>query len=319
MISVALCTYNGERYIHEQIQSILNQTVSVDEIIVCDDCSKDNTIQVVREIADNADVKIRIYENETSLGVKGNFKKAIELCTGDYIFLSDQDDYWLPNKVETIMTWFAEHLDKSVVFTDAYLVDENRNRYEGRTQFQGVGFRKLQQEMVQTGHGLEVFMMSNRATGATMAFRKAAVELNVEDWGEMLHDEYIAIKALLKNELGVISEPLIEYRQHTGQQVGSSISDIEIESVYGDWHFFDPVISLKHVREWRFEQDERLEAHVSMLTKREEMRHSIGGICVELKNIKEYRKVYGLYWWRYCKADMRKTMGHIWHHIVKRD
>ena len=149
-----------------------------------------------------------------------------------------------------------------------------------------------------------------------MAFRKASVELSDEDWGEMLHDEYIAIKALLRNELGVINEPLIEYRQHTGQQVGASLSDKEIESVYGDWQVFDPAKSLKHVREWQFEQNERIDAHVSMLKKRDEMRHSINGICEELKAINEYRKVYGSYWWRYLKADMRKTMGHIWHQIV---
>lgn len=317
MISVALCTYNGERYIREQIQSILNQTMRVDEIVVCDDGSKDNTIQVVRELAKNIDVQIRIYENEKSMGVKGNFKKAIELCDGDYVFLSDQDDYWLSNKVETIMTWFAEHPDKSVVFTDAYLVDENRKRIDGRTQFQGVGFRKLQQDMVKKGHGLEVFMMANRATGATMAFRNALVELRDDDWGTMLHDEYLAVKALMKDELGVITDSLIEYRQHAKQQVGSSISDRDIESVYGDWHFFDPAKSLEHIQRWRFDRNERFDAYVSMLRKRDEMRHSAKGLEEEIKKISEYRKLYGPYWKRYFKADARKTMGHIWHLIVK--
>lgn len=317
IISVALCTYNGERYIREQVQSILNQTMRIDEIVVCDDGSKDNTLTLIQEIVKTTDVRIRIYKNEKPLGVKWNFKKAIELCTGDYVFLSDQDDYWMPNKVETIMTWFAEHPDKSVVFTNAYIVDENRKRYEGRTQFQGVGFRKLQQEMVLNGHGLEVFIMGNRATGATMAFRKASVELCDDDWGTILHDEYIAVKALMKGELGFIIEPLIEYRQHAKQQVGSSISDKEIESVYGDWHFFDPARSLEHIRNWRFEQNEQLMNHISILKKRDEMRHSVNGICEEFKAIKAYRNIYGPYWKRYCKADMRKTMGHIWHQVVK--
>lgn len=313
MISVALCTYNGERYIREQVQSILNQTHRVDEIVICDDGSTDDTLTLIREIAKTTDVQIRVFRNVASLGVKGNFKKAIELCTGDYVFLSDQDDYWVPNKVETIITWFAEHPDKSVVFTNAYLVDENRNRYEGRTQFQGVGFRKLQQDMVRNGHGLEVFMMANRATGATMAFRKASIELRDDDWGTMLHDEYIAVKALLNNQLGVISKPLIEYRQHAGQQVGSSISDKEIESMYGDWHFFDPAKSLKHIERWQFTKDERLDSHIYMLKKREEMRHSVKGLCEEWDAKEDYHKLYGPFWWRYFKADMRKTIGYIWH------
>lgn len=317
MISVALCTYNGERYIREQILSILDQAMRVDEIVICDDGSKDNTLTEIKEIAITTDVQIRVFLNEESLGVKGNFKKAIELCNGDYVFLSDQDDYWLPNKVETIMAWFTEHPSKSVVFTDAYLVDENRKCYEGRTQFQGVGFRKLQQEMVLKGHGLEVFMMANRATGATMAFRKASVELRENDWGAMLHDEYIAVKALLKDELGVILEPLIEYRQHNGQQVGSSISDKEIESVYGDWHFFDPAKSLMHIQRWRFVQNDILRAHIEMLQRRDEMRHSVKGLCEEWAAKEDYRKLYGPFWCRYIKADMRKTIGHIWHKFVR--
>ncbi len=317
MISVALCTYNGDKFIEEQIQSILQQTKAVDEIVVCDDGSKDTTLKIVRYVAETSNIQIRIYTNDKPLGVKENFRKAIELCEGDYIFLSDQDDIWLPHKVETIKTWFLEHPDKSVVFTDAYLVDEHRKRLEERTQFQGVGFRKLQQDMMQNGHGLEVFMMANRATGATMAFRKASVELREDDWGAMLHDEYIAVKALLKDELGVIIEPLIEYRQHPDQQVGSSISDEEIESVYGDWHFFDPAKSLKHIESWKFDNNERLSSLILMLKKRDIMRHSVMGIREELLDVNIYRNLYGLFWWRYLRADMRKTMGHIWHRILK--
>lgn len=318
MISVALCTYNGGKFIEEQIQSILTQTQRVDEIVVCDDGSIDETVCVIREITKATDVKIRIYENVKPLGVKENFKKAIELCCGDYVFLSDQDDIWLPHKVETIMEWFTKHPNKSVVFTDAYLVDERRKRYEGRTQFQGVGIRKLQQDMMQNGHGLEVFMMANRATGATMAFRKASVELRGDDWGTILHDEYIAVKALMKDELGVITDSLIEYRQHAEQQVGSLISDKEIESIYGDWHFFDPATSLGHIRRWRFD-NKRLDRYVSMLSKRDEMRHSEKGIVEELKGINEYRRLYGPFWRRYFRADARKTLGHIWHRMVKKN
>lgn len=318
MISVALCTYNGEKFIEEQVQSILRQTKAVDEIVVCDDGSKDVTLEIVRKIAEASVAEIRIYTNDKPLGVKENFRKAIELCMGDYVFLSDQDDIWLPHKVETIMNWFDAHPNKSVVFTDAYLVDENRVRYEGRTQFQGVGFRKLQQEMFMNGHGLEVFMMANRATGATMAFRKADVQLQKDDWGQILHDEYIAVKALLNDQLGMISEPLIEYRQHAGQQVGSSLSDKAIESEYGDWYFYNPIVSLKHIQPWRFEITERLCVLTNMLHAREEMRHSILGVAREIMNIGHYRIAYGPYWERYIKYDSRKSFGHLWHKIIGR-
>lgn len=318
MISVAICTYNGEKFIEEQIQSILQQTKAVDEIVVCDDGSTDATLQIVQDLAAATDVQIRIYTNDKPLGVKENFRRAIEFCKGDYIFLSDQDDFWMPNKVETIMNWFAEHPEKSVVFTDAYLVNENRVRYDRRTQFHAIGFWELQQDMFNNGHGLEVFMMANRATGATMAFQKSAVQLLKDDWGQILHDEYIAVKALLQDQLGAIYEPMIEYRQHTGQQVGAPLSDKAIESEYGDWYFFNPVVSLRHILPWRFDATERLCLLTDMLQTREEMRHSITGVVREIINIGHYRKAYGPYWVRYIKSDMRKSFGHLWHKMIGR-
>lgn len=79
-ISVALCTYNGSKYIEEQLRSILNQTMQVDEIVICDDGSRDDTIQIIEEVKKEALTDIRIYRNETNLGVCANFQKAVDLC-----------------------------------------------------------------------------------------------------------------------------------------------------------------------------------------------------------------------------------------------
>ena len=85
MISVAMTTFNGEKYIEKQIESILNQSLSVDEIIICDDGSTDNTIELMKKY------NVQIIQNKKNLGYKLNFKKAMEKCKGDYIFLCDQD------------------------------------------------------------------------------------------------------------------------------------------------------------------------------------------------------------------------------------
>lgn len=101
MISVAMATYNGEKYLREQIDSILNQTIQDFELIICDDCSTDATWNILQDYQ-SQDRRIKCYRNEENLGFKKNFEKAIRLCTGEYIALSDQDDIWLPEHLEML-------------------------------------------------------------------------------------------------------------------------------------------------------------------------------------------------------------------------
>ena len=108
MISVAIATYNGQEFIKEQLLSILNQTMPVDEIVICDDQSSDDTVRIIQELLCD---KIYLYQNEKNLGNKLNFKKAPSYCKGDYIFLCDQDDIWKPNKVQTMIEIMQNHLE----------------------------------------------------------------------------------------------------------------------------------------------------------------------------------------------------------------
>src|SRR6201999_469319 len=99
-LSVALCTYNGERFLPQQLASMANQTRPPDELIVCDDRSSDRTIDIVREFAASAAYPVRIFENESNLGSAANFERAIRLCEGNLIALSDQDDIWYPIRLQ---------------------------------------------------------------------------------------------------------------------------------------------------------------------------------------------------------------------------
>lgn len=223
MISVALCTYNGEKYITSQIESILNQSLPVDEIVVCDDGSKDETINIINSIKSNCSIKITVHQNENNLGVCANFEKAISLCKGDIIFLSDQDDIWETDKVETIVSWFDKHKDKSAVFTDAKLITDNGAPFIEKTLWECVGFNKKMRKYFDKGLALESFFI-NKATGATMAIRKE-LQFSFAKFcnnDNVLHDYCIALKALDNNKLGYIDKPLIKYRIHNTQQAGIS-------------------------------------------------------------------------------------------------
>ncbi len=102
MVSIAMATYNGEKYLRDQIDSILKQTIQDFELIICDDCSTDTTWDILQEYQ-LQDKRIKCYRNDENLGLKKNFEKAIHLCVGEYIALSDQDDIWLPEHLEKLL------------------------------------------------------------------------------------------------------------------------------------------------------------------------------------------------------------------------
>ena len=122
-ISVALCTYNGARYLQQQLESIAGQTRRPDEVVVCDDGSGDSTMEFVRSFAKTATFHVRVYQNDRVLGVTKNFDQAIGYCTGDMIALSDQDDVWHPQKLVRMEQAFAASPRVGAVFWDAEVVD----------------------------------------------------------------------------------------------------------------------------------------------------------------------------------------------------
>src|SRR5690349_17434303 len=119
-ISIALCTYNGGPFLAEQLASYVQQTRLPDELVVCDDCSSDNTMAILRDFAARAPFAVRLHQNAANLRSTRNFEQAIRLCTGDVIALSDQDDVWLPEKLERMERTLAADPEISLVFSDAW-------------------------------------------------------------------------------------------------------------------------------------------------------------------------------------------------------
>lgn len=222
-ISVALCTYNGSRYLGEQLESIARQTRIPDELIICDDRSTDDSVEIAGKFADAAPFPVKIIVNETNIGSTANFSKAIGSCSGDVIALSDQDDVWLPHKLERIGSEF-EAADVGLVFSNAELTDEQLNSI-GMTLWREV-FRPHDRRIFAAGNARIVLLQYNVVTGATMAFRSTLrpAILPVPELYEFIHDAWIALVASLSSQVRMIPAPLIKYRQHSAQQLGAGLS-----------------------------------------------------------------------------------------------
>ncbi|MGQ7944786.1 glycosyltransferase family 2 protein [Flavobacterium sp. WC2509] len=223
--SVAMCTYNGEKYIKEQLESILNQTFSIDEIVICDDGSKDKTIEIITQIQIENPNKIFLHKNKENLGSTKNFEKAITICSGNYIFLSDQDDIWKETKVEKIIKYFLENPSTEAVFTNGDLIDETNQKINIHTLWDSVFFLENQLEKPISLLKL-ISSKRNMVTGATLCIKNETKELILPfpDIKKYYHDEWIAIIIASRKKLNYITEELISYRIHSGQQIGGKSS-----------------------------------------------------------------------------------------------
>ena len=224
-VSVALCTYNGAPFLRDQLDSIARQTRLPDEVVIRDDRSSDGTAKIVADWSARVPFPVRWRVNATNLGSTRNFGLAISECAGDLIVLSDQDDVWLPHKLERIAGYFAEHPGTEAVFTDGWVVDESLTKIKllsEKVPFDAAG---LQRE-IRDGRIVATLARRTLATGATMALR-AGLREAILPFPEalphgLLHDAWIAIVAAIRGTLHFLGEPLILYRQHPGQQAGLS-------------------------------------------------------------------------------------------------
>jgi glycosyltransferase involved in cell wall biosynthesis len=221
-ISIAMCTYNGAEFLPAQLQSIVTQSRPPDEIVICDDGSTDDTRAVVERFAGESSIPITLHINEQNLGSVKNFERAITLCTGDVIALSDQDDVWRSDKLHLFESVLNEAPSAGIIFSDAEIVDEHLNPLN-RRMWDEVGFDAHRRKLVRTGRALEVLIHGWTVTGATMAFRTNFVKLSlpIPDEIAMIHDGWIALTIAAVADVVAVDETLIKYRQHAQQQIGA--------------------------------------------------------------------------------------------------
>ena len=237
MISVALCTYNGERYIRQQLDSILNQSMPVDEIVIHDDCSTDSTYEIISDYALRYP-QITVWQNNSNLGFRKNFENALITCQGDFIFFSDQDDIWSKDKVAVTVSYLKSS-GKYGVFSDGKLMDKDGIEM-------GINLFDIHKLSPYIHVGLldrYVFellcLKDNFVTGATLAITKAAKELVIpfRTSKYIYHDMWIALRLSSMDKFGFIDRPLISYRIHGNQECGFQFDNLDQPDTLMDCFF----------------------------------------------------------------------------------
>jgi glycosyltransferase involved in cell wall biosynthesis len=231
-ISVAIIVYNGAQYLRTQLDSILAQTQPVDEIIVCDDASFDETKEILEQYKMNHPDLFFVQYNQQNIGATKNIEKAIQACTGDIILLADQDDYWETNKVETIIKWFEANPTMNGVFTNGALINSNGELDSKYALWDAMSFPdKNIKSNNELNNNLKLYIntVENCVTGATLAIRNNLTFLKQPFplIKHLVHDRWLAINLAETNSLGILEEKLIRYRIHSNQAIGGMKENIE--------------------------------------------------------------------------------------------
>jgi len=224
-VSVALGTHNGANYLREQLESILAQTHPVDEIVLSDDASHDGTVELAERIihehrtTDAATPSLAVLRNAVALGVTRNFEQALTAASGDLMALCDQDDVWHPDRVERGLAAITRRPGTELVAAEARLVDEG-GRPIGRSLFETLGVDDGLRRRLESDGAFDELLKRNVVTGATMMVTRALVERASPFPASWVHDEWLAIVASVGGGLALVAEPVIDYRQHGGNQIG---------------------------------------------------------------------------------------------------
>ncbi|WP_395808448.1 glycosyltransferase family 2 protein [Daejeonella sp.] len=201
LISIALCTYNGEAYLREQLESIVNQSYSPLELIAVDDCSSDNTLSILKEYEANYPF-IKVFVNPENLGYIKNFEKALKLCNGEFIALSDQDDIWDLHKIDKQVNAIGNHL---MVYHDSEFVDQDGQLLN----------KKMSDIMnLYRGDQPESFLFFNCISGHSVLMKKELRDELLPFPNAYFHDWWMGYVATNLGTIDCIDEPLVKYRQH---------------------------------------------------------------------------------------------------------
>lgn len=222
MIDILLSTYNGEKYLAEQIESLLNQTYQEWVLIIRDDGSSDKTVEIIERYIAKYPDKIKFSgEDRTNLGYIKSFEQLLNFSRAEYIMFCDQDDVWLPNKIEICMNAIKREEKKSgtdtpiLVHTDLYVTDERLNvRHESFIKYSGV-------DVIFLEHDIHYLGICNTVTGCTTLFNRALKEKMLPFNPACIHDEWAGICAKKYGILLFIPQSTILYRQHGKNALGA--------------------------------------------------------------------------------------------------
>lgn len=216
-VDILLATYNGEKYLKEQIESVLEQTYDNIQIIISDDCSTDGTREILKEYEKND--KIKVFYQEKNLGYVKNFEFLLKHVENELYMLCDQDDVWKKEKIErTVEKLEKENLD--LVFGDLEVVDENLNTIHKSYN----KYMHMQNKIKKYCKDSRLQYLYNCMTGCTILSKKKFLSKILPlptNSKYMIHDYWIGLIVSLNGKVGYLNEPYILYRQHGNNQVGT--------------------------------------------------------------------------------------------------
>lgn len=252
-ISICMATYNGARYIEQQIESILAQSNQDWQLIIRDDGSDDNTVSVIEDYVAKYRGKVKLIQDDDSqLGATLNFGHLLEHTDTEYIMFSDQDDVWLPNKVELTLNTFKEaekiYPDMPLlVHTDLRVVDSDLNTIADSMW----SYQKLFPDI---GNNLNRIIAKNVVTGSTMMINRKAKEVSIPIPREaIMHDWWIAINVAKYGKIVYVSTPSTLYRQHSKNVIGAQRINI--------LHFFKKLFHLRELLSAQYKMVKKVEPH----------------------------------------------------------
>ena len=217
-IDILLATYNGEKYITEQIDSILNQTHKNIRLIISDDCSKDKTIEILKEY-EKKDNRIKLYLQQKNLGVVKNIEFLLKKVENKYYMLADQDDVWLPEKAEKSLEKLKQE-QVDFVFGDLEVVDKDL-----KTMYPSFGdFMLLNRKINKYINSYKLNYLYNCVTGCTILAKKETIEKMLplpQKSKFLIHDYWMGLMSSIYGKVAYVPEKYIKYRQHGDNQVGT--------------------------------------------------------------------------------------------------
>jgi glycosyltransferase involved in cell wall biosynthesis len=230
--SIALATYQGARYLSQQLESFIKQTRQPDELCVSDDGSTDETLNVVRAFASTAPFPVKVAVNPIRGGVNKNFENAVMQCTGDVILFSDQDDVWLPSHIEVLVFPMERDARIMAVASDSQFVDETL-KISGGTQAQSDRFPDSLRTatMRLPRNQIELVLRQNIHSGHGMAFRRGLLPLLVPFTTTFMFDEWVLVLAAAAGFITYVPEALTLHRQHREQTLGARNKDLQLWAI----------------------------------------------------------------------------------------
>jgi len=221
-LSVVLCTYQGEAFLQQQLESLLAQTRLPDEIVAGDDASTDGSWDMLQEFAVSAQlrgVQVKLHRQSVNKGYVANFSDTLREASGDVLFLCDQDDVWYPAKLAEMEGRFLADPSITLICSNAQLVDAGGESL-AYTLFDALGLKPHEWRAIEGGETFQVLLCRSMVTGATAAFRRELLDAALpvpEGW---IHDEWLAMVATVTGRVDAVRQALIDYRQHGENQIG---------------------------------------------------------------------------------------------------